>query len=250
MLPKAPTSSRRRLKQGFVLVSVLLIVALATVLVVVASMMAQLERRAAYNTAKVDQARANALFALDEPCPVILLWQWAPRFNQHPVFKGGFNGKQAPTFRHYIADGQPVLQDLYMTLVLGNGRTHRLTVAIIHDAESAGRFMEFHALLGTLRFQDEKVPETAENKVINLAPTVSKPVPEENVMQAPPVIGYFHLAVDMPAGVLFRRPTGIPHFLFTCHCHERCSRGSVEEKGDFQEAGSLRPCAITMPAIV
>lgn len=65
MLPKAPTSSRRRLKQGFVLVSVLLIVALATVLVVVASMMAQLERRAAYNTAKVDQARANALFALD-----------------------------------------------------------------------------------------------------------------------------------------------------------------------------------------
>lgn len=45
--------------------SVLLIVALATVLVVVASMMAQVERRAAANSAKVEQARGHALFALD-----------------------------------------------------------------------------------------------------------------------------------------------------------------------------------------
>jgi len=51
--------------EGFVLVSVLLIVALATVLVVVASMMAQIERKAAANSAKIEQARANALFALD-----------------------------------------------------------------------------------------------------------------------------------------------------------------------------------------
>ena len=51
--------------RGFVLVSVLLIVALATILVVVASMMAQIERKAAANGAKIEQARANALFALD-----------------------------------------------------------------------------------------------------------------------------------------------------------------------------------------
>lgn len=50
---------------GFVLVSVLLVVALATVLVVVGSMMAQVERRAAANSAKIEQARGNALFALD-----------------------------------------------------------------------------------------------------------------------------------------------------------------------------------------
>lgn len=53
------------LQGGFVLVSVLLIVALATVLVIVASMMAQVERRAAANSVKVEQARGNALFALD-----------------------------------------------------------------------------------------------------------------------------------------------------------------------------------------
>jgi hypothetical protein len=46
-------------------VSVLLIVALATILVVVASMMSQIERKAASNSAKIEQARANALFALD-----------------------------------------------------------------------------------------------------------------------------------------------------------------------------------------
>jgi len=51
--------------RGFVLVSVLLIVALATILVVVTSMMAQIERKAAANGAKIEQARANALFALD-----------------------------------------------------------------------------------------------------------------------------------------------------------------------------------------
>ncbi|MFZ4778089.1 MAG: hypothetical protein ACOYM3_22180, partial [Terrimicrobiaceae bacterium] len=47
------------------LVTVLLIVALATILVVVTSMMAQIERKAAANGAKIEQARANALFALD-----------------------------------------------------------------------------------------------------------------------------------------------------------------------------------------
>ncbi len=57
-----PPEARRN---GFVLVAVLLIVALATVLVVVASMMSQIERRAAANSAKIEQARGNALFALD-----------------------------------------------------------------------------------------------------------------------------------------------------------------------------------------
>ncbi|MDX2082199.1 MAG: hypothetical protein SFU53_15550 [Terrimicrobiaceae bacterium] len=55
----------RPVVRGFVLVSVLLIIALATVLVVVASMMAQLERTAASNAVKVEQARLQALFALD-----------------------------------------------------------------------------------------------------------------------------------------------------------------------------------------
>lgn len=50
---------------GFVLVSVLLIIALATILVVVASMMAQIERTAASNSARVEMARMNALFALE-----------------------------------------------------------------------------------------------------------------------------------------------------------------------------------------
>lgn len=55
----------RSTESAFVLVAVLLVVALATILVVVTSMMAQIERTAAANGAKVEQARANALFALD-----------------------------------------------------------------------------------------------------------------------------------------------------------------------------------------
>ncbi len=67
MISLASTTSikRRPLQDGFVLVSVLLIVALATVLVIVASMMAQVERTAASNSAKIESARGNALFALD-----------------------------------------------------------------------------------------------------------------------------------------------------------------------------------------
>ena len=60
-----PDPARLGRPRGFVLVSVLLIVALATILVVVTSMMAQIERKAAANGAKIEQARANALFALD-----------------------------------------------------------------------------------------------------------------------------------------------------------------------------------------
>jgi len=60
-----PDPARTGRPRGFVLVSVLLIVALATILVVVTSMMAQIERKAAANGAKIEQARANALFALD-----------------------------------------------------------------------------------------------------------------------------------------------------------------------------------------
>lgn len=62
-LKKIPYPSRP--SNGFVLVTVLLFVALATILVVVASMMAQVERKAAANTARLDLARANAVFALD-----------------------------------------------------------------------------------------------------------------------------------------------------------------------------------------
>ncbi len=67
MPPIAQRTGIRRLplRNGFVLVSVLLIVALATVLVIVASMMAQVERRAASNSAKIEQAKGHALFALD-----------------------------------------------------------------------------------------------------------------------------------------------------------------------------------------
>ncbi len=52
-------------RSGFIVVSVLLIVALATILVVVVCRMAQIECKAAANGAKIEQARANALFALD-----------------------------------------------------------------------------------------------------------------------------------------------------------------------------------------
>lgn len=64
-LPPTHSKTNRRERRAFVLVSVLLLVALATVLVVVAAMMAQVERRAAANAVKIEQARANALFALD-----------------------------------------------------------------------------------------------------------------------------------------------------------------------------------------
>lgn len=50
---------------GFVLVAVLLIVALATIVVVTTSMIAQVERTAAGNALAMERARANALFALD-----------------------------------------------------------------------------------------------------------------------------------------------------------------------------------------
>lgn len=63
--PPTRSKTNRREPRAFVLVSVLLLVALATVLVVVAAMMAQVERRAAANAVKIEQARANALFALD-----------------------------------------------------------------------------------------------------------------------------------------------------------------------------------------
>ncbi len=65
--PQSKADSVRHLirRDGFVLVAVLLLVALVTILVVVASMMSQIERRAAANSAKIEQARGNAIFALD-----------------------------------------------------------------------------------------------------------------------------------------------------------------------------------------
>ncbi len=61
-----PAVARHAARSGaFVLVSTLLLVGLATVLVVTVSMMARVEQKAAANTAKLEQARANALFALD-----------------------------------------------------------------------------------------------------------------------------------------------------------------------------------------
>ncbi len=65
MISKKTKGSYTRSPQGFVLVAVLLLVGLATALVVTATMMARVERKAATNTIKIDQARANALFALD-----------------------------------------------------------------------------------------------------------------------------------------------------------------------------------------
>ena len=50
---------------GFVLVAVLLLIALVTVLVSVTCIHSQIERRAASNSAKTEQARQNALFALN-----------------------------------------------------------------------------------------------------------------------------------------------------------------------------------------
>lgn len=61
--PKALRAGKS--EQAFVLVAVILLVALATTLVVTATMVARVERKAASNTAKIEQARANALFALD-----------------------------------------------------------------------------------------------------------------------------------------------------------------------------------------
>ncbi len=60
-----PAVQQRLSSAAFVLVSTLLLVALATILVVTATMMAHVERKAASNTAKIEEARANALFALD-----------------------------------------------------------------------------------------------------------------------------------------------------------------------------------------
>ncbi len=64
-LPRLHLAPLRARRDAFVLVAVLLLVALATVLVVVSTMMAHIERTAAANSAKTERARANALFALD-----------------------------------------------------------------------------------------------------------------------------------------------------------------------------------------
>jgi hypothetical protein len=50
---------------GFVLVLVLVLLALVTILVVVSSILARVERRASWNSARVELARQNALFALN-----------------------------------------------------------------------------------------------------------------------------------------------------------------------------------------
>ena len=50
---------------GFVLVAVSLLIALVTVLVTVICLLSQIERRAAANSVKTEQARENALFALN-----------------------------------------------------------------------------------------------------------------------------------------------------------------------------------------
>ena len=55
---------RPREERGFVLILVLVLLALVTILVVASSIMARIERRASWNTARVEQARQNALFAL------------------------------------------------------------------------------------------------------------------------------------------------------------------------------------------
>jgi len=61
-----PLKNRLALDSGaFVLVSVLLLIAVLTVLVVMGTMVAQIERTAASNAAKVELARAHALFGLE-----------------------------------------------------------------------------------------------------------------------------------------------------------------------------------------
>jgi hypothetical protein len=63
--PPAHTPAASSKRQGFILVAVLLLIALATILVVFTSMLSRIERRAVYNSARVEQARQNALFGLD-----------------------------------------------------------------------------------------------------------------------------------------------------------------------------------------
>ena len=52
-------------KRGFILILTLVLIALVTILMVVVSILARIERRASYNEAKVEQARQNAIFALN-----------------------------------------------------------------------------------------------------------------------------------------------------------------------------------------
>ena len=61
LLPGRNTNSPK----GFVLVLVLVLLSLVTILVVVSAIMARVERRASWNSARVEQARQNALFALN-----------------------------------------------------------------------------------------------------------------------------------------------------------------------------------------
>ena len=60
-----PAASARGEESGFVLVMVLVLIALLTILVAVSSMLSQIERRAAANASRTEQARQNALFALN-----------------------------------------------------------------------------------------------------------------------------------------------------------------------------------------
>ena len=61
----AQRSSAGAGRQGFILVAVLLLIALATILVVVTSFLARIERRAVSNEGNGEIARQNALFGLD-----------------------------------------------------------------------------------------------------------------------------------------------------------------------------------------
>lgn len=64
-LSHALSSSEKTRASGFVLVAVLLVVGAVTLLMVVSSMLSQIERRAAANSGALEVARLNALFALD-----------------------------------------------------------------------------------------------------------------------------------------------------------------------------------------
>lgn len=63
--PDWPEQLGLRKPSGFVLITVLLILSVTVVFVVVTSILTQVERRAAANSARTETARQNALFALD-----------------------------------------------------------------------------------------------------------------------------------------------------------------------------------------
>ena len=66
LLNHLPTAGKKNRQGGFTLIATLLVVSLLTVLLVSAIVLEQVEQRASYNDSKIEVARQNALFSLNQ----------------------------------------------------------------------------------------------------------------------------------------------------------------------------------------